>query len=80
MADKSSVRPGGQNFGGEEDKNTEDAMDPLNLIWAGESVKRIKKVCGIIKTEQHSILSNKVKPYCHFYSCKEANQQLPCQP
>lgn len=32
MADKSSVRSGGQNLGGEEDKYTEAALEPLNFI------------------------------------------------
>ena len=72
MADKSSVRPGGQNSDGEEDKYTEAALEPLNFIWAGESVKRMKKLCGKIKTEQCWILSDRVKPCQHFNSRTEA--------
>lgn len=40
MAVRSSSRPGGDSFGGEDVKNIEAELDPLILICAGESLKK----------------------------------------
>lgn len=43
MAARSSSRPGGDSFGGEDVKNIEAKLDPLILICAGESKRMLNE-------------------------------------
>ena len=57
MVARSSSRPGGDNFGGEDAKYIEAALDPLILICAGESSKKTNEYLVNIKIKGGFLLS-----------------------